>query len=115
MVNGLIRGEIMAKSATAEIRSSEATGRGCRAAEEMAIDAPYEKPISVIEPLILMSTVEGDTVLDPMCGSGTTGVYLDDTPIQRAFRDVHAIANHAGNAFDVMAVPYAKHLLGLPQ
>jgi len=35
---------------------------------------PAQKPMKVIEPLILMSTVEGDTVLDPMCGSGTTGV-----------------------------------------
>ena len=35
---------------------------------------PAQKPIKVIEPLVLMSTVEGETVLDPMCGSGTTGV-----------------------------------------
>ncbi len=35
---------------------------------------PAQKPISVIEPLILMSTTEGDVVLDPMCGAGTTGV-----------------------------------------
>ena len=34
---------------------------------------PAQKPLSVIRPLILMSTKEGDTVLDPMCGSGTTG------------------------------------------
>lgn len=34
---------------------------------------PAQKPLAVIEPLILMSTAEGDTVLDPMCGSGTTG------------------------------------------
>ena len=34
---------------------------------------PAQKPLSVIKPLILMSTKEGDTVLDPMCGSGTTG------------------------------------------
>ena len=34
---------------------------------------PAQKPLAVIEPLILMSTKEGDTVLDPMCGSGTTG------------------------------------------
>lgn len=34
---------------------------------------PAQKPLSVIEPLILMSTKEQDTVLDPMCGSGTTG------------------------------------------
>ena len=34
---------------------------------------PAQKPLAVIEPLIMMSTEEGDTVLDPMCGSGTTG------------------------------------------
>ncbi len=34
---------------------------------------PAQKPLSVIEPLILMATQEHDTVLDPMCGSGTTG------------------------------------------
>jgi len=34
---------------------------------------PAQKPIKSIEPLILMSTTEGDLVLDPMCGSGTTG------------------------------------------
>ena len=34
---------------------------------------PAQKPVAVIKPLVLMSTQEGDTVLDPMCGSGTTG------------------------------------------
>ena len=34
---------------------------------------PAQKPLAVIDPLIRMSTREGDTVLDPMCGSGTTG------------------------------------------
>ena len=34
---------------------------------------PAQKPLAVIEPLILMSTKENDIVLDPMCGSGTTG------------------------------------------
>ena len=34
---------------------------------------PAQKPLAVIEPLVLMSTKENDTVLDPMCGSGTTG------------------------------------------
>ena len=34
---------------------------------------PAQKPLSVIEPLLLMSTKEHDIVLDPMCGSGTTG------------------------------------------
>ena len=35
---------------------------------------PAQKPLSVIKPLILMTTQPGDLVLDPMCGSGTTGV-----------------------------------------
>lgn len=34
---------------------------------------PAQKPEAVYEPLILMTTAKGDTVLDPMCGSGTTG------------------------------------------
>lgn len=34
---------------------------------------PAQKPLSVIEPLIRMATMEGDLVLDPMCGLGTTG------------------------------------------
>ncbi len=34
---------------------------------------PAQKPLSVIKPLLLMSTKETETVLDPMCGSGTTG------------------------------------------
>ena len=34
---------------------------------------PAQKPLAVIEPLLLMSTLENGTVCDPMCGSGTTG------------------------------------------
>ena len=32
-----------------------------------------QKPMKVIEPLIMMTTKEKDVVLDPMCGTGTTG------------------------------------------
>lgn len=35
---------------------------------------PAQKPLKVIEPLILMTTQENDLVLDLMCGAGTTGV-----------------------------------------
>jgi len=35
---------------------------------------PSQKPVKVIEPLVKMTTKEGDSVLDPFCGSGTTGV-----------------------------------------
>jgi site-specific DNA-methyltransferase (adenine-specific) len=34
---------------------------------------PAQKPEKVFEPLILMATQPGDTVVDPMCGAGTTG------------------------------------------
>lgn len=34
---------------------------------------PAQKPMLVFEPLIRMTTRPGDLVLDPMCGSGTTG------------------------------------------
>lgn len=35
---------------------------------------PAQKPIAVIDPLVKMTTKEGDAVLDPMCGAGTTGI-----------------------------------------
>ena len=35
---------------------------------------PTEKPTGVLRPLILNSTKEGETVLDPFAGSGSTGV-----------------------------------------
>lgn len=35
---------------------------------------PTQKPINLMLNLILMSTKENDLVLDPFCGSGTTGV-----------------------------------------
>lgn len=35
---------------------------------------PWEKPASLIEKLIAIYTNPGDLVIDPYCGSGTTGV-----------------------------------------
>ena len=34
---------------------------------------PAQKPVSVFEKIILMTTKKNDLVLDPMCGAGTTG------------------------------------------
>jgi hypothetical protein len=34
---------------------------------------PSQKPVAVMEKLILMTTQEGDLIFDPMCGSGTSG------------------------------------------
>ena len=35
---------------------------------------PTQKPLTVLERIILSSTDEGDTILDPFLGSGTTNV-----------------------------------------
>ena len=35
---------------------------------------PTQKPESLLERIVLASTNPGDTILDPFCGSGTTGV-----------------------------------------
>ena len=35
---------------------------------------PTQKPLELMERLIALCTLEGDIVLDPFCGSGTTGV-----------------------------------------
>ncbi len=44
-------------------------------AKEKALGShPTQKPIALLERCILASTSEGDCVLDPFCGSGTTGV-----------------------------------------
>lgn len=40
---------------------------------------PAQKPVAVIEPLVKMASREGDLVLDPMCGAGTTGVACLNT------------------------------------
>ena len=40
---------------------------------------PTEKPVDLLEYLILKSTNEGDTVLDPFMGSGSTGVACINT------------------------------------
>ncbi len=63
---------------------------------------PTEKPVALMEHYILNSTNEGDTVLDPFMGSGTTGVAcanlgrkfigieLDPEYFQIAWERVHA-------------------------
>jgi site-specific DNA-methyltransferase (adenine-specific) len=35
---------------------------------------PAQKPVAVFQKLLLMTTAPGDLVIDPMSGSGTTGV-----------------------------------------
>jgi site-specific DNA-methyltransferase (adenine-specific) len=42
--------------------------------EKLEGSHPTQKPLELLRRLIAMCTNEGDTVLDPFCGSGTTGV-----------------------------------------
>ena len=49
---------------------------------------PAQKPEKVIEPLIRMTTKEGDTVLDPMCGAGTTGIVCGNMNRKAILSDI---------------------------
>jgi 3-hydroxy-9,10-secoandrosta-1,3,5(10)-triene-9,17-dione monooxygenase len=44
---------------------------------------------------------------------GAHGMF-EDTPVQRAARDAHAVANHLANSFDTAGAAYARYALGLP-
>ena len=48
-----------------------------------------------------------------MAASGGRGIFLDN-PIQRAWRDVHAIHAHAGNNPDRAAAVFGRSEFGLP-
>jgi 3-hydroxy-9,10-secoandrosta-1,3,5(10)-triene-9,17-dione monooxygenase len=37
-----------------------------------------------------------------------------DHPVQRAWRDVHAVANHTANNWDIQAIAWSRDALGLP-
>lgn len=50
------------------------TGSLTKPSEKKEGKHPTQKPMYLLERIILASTNEGDTVLDPFCGSGTTGV-----------------------------------------
>lgn len=39
---------------------------------------PTEKPVDLMKELLLVSSKEGDLILDPFCGSGTTGVACNE-------------------------------------
>jgi len=45
-----------------------------RASEKVCGRHPTQKPLELLERVVLASTRPGDTILDPFCGSGTTGV-----------------------------------------
>lgn len=50
------------------------SGSLTRPSEKKMGKHPTQKPEYLLERVVLSSTMEGDVVLDPFCGSGTTGV-----------------------------------------
>jgi site-specific DNA-methyltransferase (adenine-specific) len=50
------------------------TGSLTKPSEKKEGKHPTQKPEYLLEKIILASTKENDIVLDPFCGSGTTGV-----------------------------------------
>lgn len=50
------------------------TGPLTKPSEKKEGKHPTQKPEYLLERIILASTVEGQVILDPFCGSGTTGV-----------------------------------------
>lgn len=55
------------------------TGSLTGASEKKEGKHPTQKPLYLLERILLASTNEGDVVLDPFCGSGTTGVAAKQT------------------------------------
>ena len=50
------------------------TGSLTKPSEKVEGKHPTQKPEYLLERIILASTEEGQVILDPFCGSGTTGV-----------------------------------------
>ena len=50
------------------------TGALTRLSEKTEGKHPTQKPEYLLEKIVLASTEEGQVILDPFCGSGTTGV-----------------------------------------
>lgn len=50
------------------------TGSLTKPSEKTEGKHPTQKPEYLLERIVLASTEEGQVILDPLCGSGTTGV-----------------------------------------
>ena len=63
---------------------------------------------------VAFSTMLCTRAVDRLAAALGAHGMMEDTPVQRAFRDVHGVANHGANNWDLQAVPYAREVLGLP-
>ncbi len=52
--------------------------------------------------------------IDALYAAGGGGALYKSSPLERAFRDVHAAASHISMSFDVAGTTYGRVVLGLP-
>lgn len=70
---------------------------------------PTEKPIDLIKELLLVSSKENDLILDPFCGSGTTGVACRE--LKRQFvgcekdYQYYEVSRNRINYLDILCLP----------
>jgi adenine specific DNA methylase Mod len=77
---------------------------------------PTQKPLSLLERIILASSDEGDVVLDPFCGCGTTIHAAQNTKrkwvgIDISIHSIHVIEQRLQDAFGPRVAPSA---IGIP-
>lgn len=69
-----------------------------KASEKVNGGHPTQKPEYLLERIVLASTREGELVLDPFCGSGTTGVAA--TRLQRRFIGIDNVSEYLDMAIE---------------
>ncbi|HDP69584.1 MAG TPA: site-specific DNA-methyltransferase [Actinobacteria bacterium] len=69
---------------------------------------PTQKPVALLERIILASTNEGDLILDPFSGSSTTGIAAINT--HRKF-----VGTELGSEFINLSIARLKHAIGIRQ
>lgn len=67
------------------------TGSLTKSTEKKEGKHPTQKPEYLLERIVLASTAEGMLVMDPFCGSGTTGVGS-----QKAGQKIHRAGDEGG-------------------
>jgi DNA modification methylase len=70
------------------------------------VDHPCPKPLAAWQKLVLNHTLPGQTILDPFCGSGTTGIICARTG--RNFIGIEIVPRYAELARQMIAEAFAK-------
>jgi 3-hydroxy-9,10-secoandrosta-1,3,5(10)-triene-9,17-dione monooxygenase len=77
------------------------------------VPIPQGFQVQLARDLSFMVKLCGQAV-DRLAGAVGAGGMRDDNPVHRASRDIHAIANHAVNNWEMQGLAYARARTGLP-